>query len=283
MNMKSKLAICIATFGCVALTSAPALASQLYSVDYAGPATLYRMDQSAGAAGAIGAVGRDSLGDLTSDTREASATLWGVRIASGDLADELLTIDPLTGAAIGSVPISIDTTATDQPGHMTSIAFDPVSGVLYGNTTIGFGAAFDALYKIDPLTGVADFIGRITFENVYALGFSQGGKLYGIADATDDLIGISVLSGNGTFIANMQVGLSFDIASRPEDDAMFLVDSATNSLYTLDVTNGNLSGVGDYGAPLNLVGLAFSPVPEPGTLLLLALGLPLLATRRRRA
>lgn len=279
--MKSKLVnLANLWIGIAAFGSAPALASELYANDYAGAATLYRMDQSAGTANPIGPVGKDNIGDLTSDTREATATLWGVRIGGLDRPGELVTIDPLTGAEIDSVNISIDTTATNQPGFMTSIAFDPVSGVLYGNTTIGFGAAFDALYKIDPVTGVADFIGRITFENVYALGFSQTGDLYGIADATDDLIGISVLSGNGTFIADMQVGQSFDIASRPEDDLMFLVDSDTNSLFTLDTSNGNLTGVGGYGAPLNLVGLAFSPIPEPGTLLLIALGLPLLAMRR---
>ena len=200
-------------------------------------------------------MGVDNLGDLTSDTRPATATLWGVQIAPGDDLDQLVTIDPVTGGAIGSVPITINTTATNQPGHMTSIAFDPVSGALYGNTTVAFGAAFDALYKIDPVTGMADFIGRITFQDVFALGFSQTGKLFGIADATDELIGIDLVTGNGSFIANMQVSSSFDIASRPEDDVMFLVDSGSNFLYTLDTSNGNLTGVGDYGSPLNLVGL----------------------------
>jgi hypothetical protein len=277
--MKTRLARIV--IGIATIASAPALASELYSNDYSGAATLYRMDQSAGTANPVGPVNKDNIGDLTSDTREATATLWGVRIGGVDRPGELVTIDPVTGAETDSVTISINTTATNQPGYMTSIAFDPVSGVLYGNTSVGFGAAFDALYEIDPVTGVADFIGRITFENVYSLGFSQGGKLYGIADATDELIGISVLSGNGTFIADVDLSLSFDIASRPEDDAMFLVDSATSSLYTLDVGDGSVTSVGPYGGNPNLVGLAFSPIPEPGTLLLIAFGLPLLAMRRR--
>jgi hypothetical protein len=265
------------------LATAPASALELFAVDFSGPATLYRMDQSGGTAAPVGPVGYDRVGDLTSDTRPGNATLWGVRIGGDDEIDRLLTIDPVTGAAVGALPITIDTGGAFQgdPGHMTSIAFDPASGALYGNTTVGFGAPFDALYKIDPATGNADFIGRITFENVYSLGFSQDGTLYGIADATDELISISVLSGNGSFIANMQVGQAFDIASRPEDDEMFLVESVSNFLYTMDVGNGALTGVGDYGAPLNLVGLAFSQVPEPGTLLLVGLGLSLIAGRRR--
>jgi hypothetical protein len=266
------------------VASSPASATELFSVDFSGPATLYNMNQTTGVASAIGAgVGTDSVGDLTSDTRPGSPTLWGVRIADGAALDSLLTIDPATGAETGAVPITIaPTVAGAPPGHMTSIAFDPVSGVLYGNTTIGFGAPFDALYSIDPTTGDTTFIGRITFDNVFALGFDQLGNLFGVADASDELISISLASGNGTFIANMQVGALFDIASRPEDNAMFAVDTTTNSLYTLDVTNGALTGIGDYGAPLNLVGLAFSPIPEPGTLLLLGAGVALLAGRRER-
>lgn len=281
--IRSFVRLAAAAVAALGLAAPPASATELFSVDFSGPATLYRMDQVGGTAVAVGPVGYDRVGDLTSDTRQGSATLWGVRIGDSDEIDRLLTIDPVTGAAVDVKPITIDTGGAFQgdPGHMTSIAFDPVTGVLYGNTTVGFGAPFDALYRIDPATGNANFIGRITFENVYSLGFAQDGTLYGIADATDELISISVLSGNGSFIANMQVGFAFDIASRPEDDEMFLVDSGSNFLYTMDVTNGALTGVGDYGTPLNLVGLAFSQVPEPGTLVLVTGGLALLARRRR--
>ncbi len=270
-------------FGLLCVTASPAFATHLFAVDYPASATLYEMNQATGVATPIGPVGTDSVGDLTSDTRPGSPTLWGVRIEDGDKADELLTIDPATGAETDSVPITIaPTVAGAPPGHMTSIAFDPVSGVLYGNTTVGFGAPFDALYKIDPTTGNTTFIGRILFDNVFALGFDQLGKLFGVADATDELISISLASGNGTHIANLRAGSIFDIASRPEDDVMFAVDTGTNSLYSLDTTNGALGAIGDYGAPLNLVGLAFSPVPEPGTLLLLSLGFAALAGRGSR-
>jgi hypothetical protein len=235
------------------------------------------MNQSTGAASVIGATGFDDIGDLTSDTRSGSAKIWGVRIDSKDL----LSIDPATGAA--SVAATLN-----SPDKMVSIAFDPVTGKLYGNTSIAFGAPFDALYQIDPATGNSTFIGRILFNNVFALGFDQSGKLFGVADDTNQFISISTATGNGAAIATLQLNQVFDMASRPEDNQMFIVDSGTHHLSTINTTTGQVTDVGPYtaaGPDLNLVGLAFFPIPEPGTLVLAgfaALGLLGFAWRRRR-
>jgi hypothetical protein len=188
-------------------------------------------------------------------------------------------IDPVTGSALNSVHL-------DSLDNMVSLAFDVVSGKLYGNTSSGFGADGDELYLIDPLFGTTTSIGKIGFDNVYALGFDQSGNLFGVSDANDVLISVSTLTGGGTFIANMQVGFAFDIASRPEDNTMFLVDSGTTSLYTLNTGNGALGFVGSYAPTANnLVGLAFSPVsrtPEPGVLFLFLTALPGIAALRRK-
>lgn len=270
--MKS-LRLALGTFVFCAGVTGAASATNLYSVEFAGPTPLYLMNQATGAASAVGATGFDGIGDLTSDTRAGHGEIYGVRIAS----NQLLKIDPTTGAA--SLAANLN-----SPNNMVSLALDPTTGKLYGNTSVGYGAPFDALYEIDPGTGNCSFIGRILFDDVFALGFSQGGKLYGIADATDQLIGISTASGNGSLIASLQVNSAFDIASRPEDDVMFLVDTGTHRLWNLNTSNGNLTDVGAYGgASPNLVGLAFSQVPEPAALGLLAVAIPALALRRRRA
>jgi hypothetical protein len=167
---------------------------------------------------------------------------------------------------------------------MVSLAFDPVGHKLYGNTSVSFGAPFDALYEIDPVTGNSTFIGRITFNDVFALGFSQAGKLYGVSDVNNELILIDTSTGNGSLVAALQVGATYDIASRPEDDVMFLVDTGTAQLYTLNTTTGNLTGVGPYVNSTNMAGLAFSAVPEPASAsLALVAGVALLARRRRTA
>ncbi len=267
------------TFAAIALAgtlAAPqAQASALYGVGYSGPTPLYELDQTSGALSSIGPTGSDNIGDLTSDTRAGSFTLWGMRIAS----NELVTLDAGTGAISGSV-------ALDSTDRMVSIAFDAVSGRLFGNTSVGFGAAFDALYEINPVTGATTFVGRILFNNVFALAFDQAGTLFGVSDSTDELISISTTTGNGALVGSTGLGFAFDIASRPEDGVMFLADSGTSSLYRLDTGTGATTLVGAYGSTTNIVGLAFGPggtVPVPGTLALAGLGLLALGARSRRA
>lgn len=240
------------TFGAVATTHA----SELYGVTFPGATDLFRINQSTGAAGSVGPTGQDGLGDLTSDTRAGSERMWAIRIASNSLYE----INPATGAASNPV-------ALNSPDSMVSIAFDPVGGKLYGNTSVGFGAPFEALYEIDPATGNTTFVGRILFDNVFALAFDQAGGLYGVSDASDEFISISTATGNGALIAPLGLGLSFDIASRPEDNVMFLADSGTFSLYQIDTGTGATSLVGPYGSPQNMVGLAFAGgvVPEAST------------------
>ncbi len=265
-------------YGAIAIAgSAASPASDLFGIEFSGPTDLFDVDQNTGLVTSIGPSGQDNLGDLTSDTRPGSPHLWGVRIAS----NELFEFNPLTGAATSVA-------ALNSPDDMVSIAFDPVSGKLFGNTSVSFGAPFDALYEIDPTTGNSTFIGRILFQDVFALGFDQSGNLFGVADATDDLISISTITGNGSLIANLPLGSSFDIASRPEDNVMFLADTGTFSLYTVDTGTGALNLVGPYGSGANVVGLAFlgTAVPEGSTVLAAgALGVLLVSVgfQRRRS
>lgn len=257
----------------LALGSASASGEFLFGVEFAGPTALFDVNQSTGALSSIGATGRDGLGDLTSDPRNGSFRLWANRIAS----NELVLLNPVTGAEISAVQM-------DSDDDIVSIAFDTVTGRLFGNTSVGYGAQFEALYEIDPSNGATTFIGRILFDDVFALGFDQAGELFGVSNATSELISISTANGNGALVAAMQFASVFDIASRPSDGVMFATDTATNRLYQLDTSNGNMIEVGEEigGVQDNLVGLAFGPIPAPGTAAILALG-GIAATKRRRA
>lgn len=251
-------------------------ASVLFGVRFAALTDLYEVDQTSGSLSSIGPSGRDGIGDLTSDTRPGSQRIWGIRISE----NRLYEFNPATGAGTPGALLN-------SPDNMVSLAFDPVGGRLYGNTSLGFGAPFDALYEIDPATGNSTFIGRIGFHNVYALAFDQAGQLFGVADESNEFISISTATGNGALIAPLPLSFSFDIASRPEDNTMFLADSGTFSLYTINTANGLTALVGPYSQSENIVGLAFSAIPEPSTLasagLLAGLAVGSHLWRRRRA
>ena len=121
-----------------------ARASELYSVEYSGLTNMFNMNQATGLATSIGATGFDNLGDLTSDTRPASYTIWANQITT----NSLLEVDPSTGGAVVAAPF-------DSPTAIVSLALDPITGILYGNTSVGYGATQDDLYTIDPATGNA--------------------------------------------------------------------------------------------------------------------------------
>lgn len=247
-----------------------AAGSELYAVNAAATGILHRVDQITGATTLIGNTGYTFPGDLTSDTRVGSYRIWSPDLTTGTL----LTIDPVTGAGASVGPFSSPTT-------IVSLAFDITTGKLYGNTATGFGAAAgDQLYEIDPNTGACTLIGTLGVDNVYALAFNNAGTLYGVAHDRHSLVTISTATGAASLVAPVGLDAVYDIATRPEDNVTFAVDTITSKLYTLDLATGATAEIGPYTAS-NLVGLAFSPVPEPTTLVLLAGGLAFLARRRR--
>jgi PEP-CTERM motif len=258
----------------LALTlSTAAGASGLFATTYTGDTSdLYTVNQSTGAISLVGSTGVN-FGDLTS----TNSQLLGIDLTN----NALWTINPSTAAASNEVLIS------GTNGDITSIAWDPVTHTLYGNTTSGFAGA-DQLYGINPTTGAATLIGAIGSANVYALGFSQTGVLLGESDATGDLLSISTATGAGTNIGPTGVSSSYDLASRPGDDVVFGLSSATYGLYTYNTGTGAASLVGAYGEDVNLAGLAFLPaggVPEPATWAMMMVGfggLVVVAQRRAR-
>ena len=278
-NLSLSLVVCLLT-----LVTCTAFGSTLHAVEFAGLTPLYEVDQTTSALSIRGSNRTDGVGDLTSDP--VNGILWGIRI----VPNQLIAFHPGTGAVAA-------TTNLNSTDDITSIAFDPVTGILYGNTSVGFGAAADRLYRIDPTTGVTTQVGTIGFNNVYALGFSQTGRLFGISNDNLSLISIDTGSGAGTLIGATGLSLAFDLASRPEDDAMFVSDSLTNSLYTINTATGATTSVGasligPLGSSTNVAGLAFlldtdgpgTSTPEPGTFALIGAGLfAVLAVRRRRA
>lgn len=259
----------------IGLTGGAAQAATLFGSEYGGGGGLFTLSTATGALTPVGPAS-SAIGDLTSDTRAGSFDLWGIDIAG----EALVTLDETTGATTGTTAI------TNARGQITSIAFDPVTGVLYGNNTQSFGGGSGALFTIDTMTGVASYIGETGYSNIFALGFDQNGALFGIDDSTDTFLSIDTTTGAGTAIATLNFGYLFDMASDPETGTMYVSQSGGgNTLHEIDTGTGTLTAVGPFGAAENIAGLAFgavSPVPIPGALPLLIGGLGALGALRRR-
>jgi hypothetical protein len=258
-----------------AFTPRIAAASVLYGIEFSTGTGFFNVNQSTGALNLIGSTGNDNTGDLTSNQ---SAIVWAPDLVNADL----LTIDPATGAVSGTTPL-VSGAGAGVP--IVSLAWDPVTQSLYGNTAVGFGnTTADDLYLIDPATGLSTLVGTIGFNAVYALGFDQSGTLYGISNSSQELITINTATGAGSLIAPVNLTSAFDLAFRPEDNTMFVSDSGTSSLYTMNPGTGAETLVGSFGAPINNVGLAFvtAAVPEPGTVGLLLAGVALLGWKARK-
>lgn len=270
---RSRFTALWATGLAVGLAISGAQASTLYGAGFNND-RFTSIDTGTGTATLIGNSGNGNVGDLTSDTRTPGGPVWGIDMA----ANALVTFDIATGGILSTLAVG------GTPGPITSIAFDPVTGTMFGNTTVGFGGGADKLYTIDMGTGAASFVGQIGFSNVFALGFSQTGRLFGIDAATNRLLDIDTATGVGTSVGSTGLEASFDIASDPITDIMYLVDSERRALFTIDTSTAAVTLVGQWGADgVNIAGLAFvAPVPIPGALPLLLGGLGALHVLRRR-
>jgi PEP-CTERM motif len=253
----------------------------LYGIDYnpGSASQFYSVNTSTGVITRVGSTGLIDLADLTSNQ---VLTIWEIQANT----DDLVTISYQTG--IGTAGPTITGAGLSASVPIYSIAWDPVTGVLYGTTSQGAGATADTLYSINPATGAATFIGKIGFNDVYALGFGQDGTLYGVENADDNggLVNINLTTGVGTLVGNTGVQGIFDIASDPAGSGFFAAESNTFALYKLNAATAVATEVGSYQSFANVAGLAFvdpgAATPEPNSIALITAGLGLIGLAVRR-
>ena len=177
----------------------------------------------------------------------------------------LVRLDPTTGAVIGS-PIPI--TADGVPISITDLAVQPTTDVLYG-TELREQDFINAIYTIDPATGVATLIGRTGVTGA-SLAFGPDGTLYqtsAVFDANGFVAGFlntldpatgAVLTTSAPF--GHHVG---GLGVRPTDGVIFASGGDDGAIYTLSPTGTQtllgFTGVGGVGD------LTFTPLPTSAT------------------
>ena len=138
---------------------------------------------------------------------KSQAQLYGATSAGGP--GELYILSPTTGGVIQDVGPTNDASAQNYP--ITGLAFDPLTGILYGSTGNAGGVASDArLVTIDPLTGLVTVIGSFnagptnstgTPATMADIAFDSAGKLFGIASiGGPNLYSINIATGQATLV-----------------------------------------------------------------------------------
>jgi hypothetical protein len=114
------------------------------------------IDPVSGLSTPIGSVGFDVIG---MDFDPISGKLFGAAlIQNGSVVDELISIDPLTGAGTAIGPFGFQS--------VVGLTFDPNAGTLFGITAISH-----QLISINTSTGTGTAIGPIGFSNIQGLAF----------------------------------------------------------------------------------------------------------------
>jgi len=180
----------------------------------------------------------DALGRLFDVTRHSPG------LGQPRNAGELIEVDPLTGASLGSIAIIMD---GSTPIPINDLAFQPRTGFLFGAATGGGDApCASCLHAIDLTTAQATFVGEPSQSNAAwnksgGLAFEPDGTLYGTTTVTNPVLAVldptdgSVLSLESVVVAppaNTGYGGFFGgLALRPEDGLLF----ATHGVASLEI------------------------------------------------
>lgn len=229
--------------------------------------------------GALAGVSRNSNGDAQAYTINATT---GVATAIGNLFSVLpgttfgIDFNPVPNAlrivtdgeanlripAGGAGALNTDTRLTRAAG-----VEDPslrVVSAAYSNNVPGGNAGATTLYVIDALTGSLYNQGILNFAAPTPASQGPNG-------------GLLTLIGSLGLGTNLSDHIGFDINTVGE---AFV--SSSNTLYSINVANGQTRSLGAIGNGLVIRDIAAAPVPEPSTVLVSALGLIGLGWLRRK-
>jgi hypothetical protein len=193
-----------------------------------------------------------ALGMLAVVARADASTLYG-STSSGH--GELYVLNPATGGILQDVGALNDSGAVNYA--VTGLAFNPVTGVLYGSTG---GVSGHDLLTINPSTGLVNVVGSFNVGTITMtdLAFDQSGHLYGISSSGGaNLYSINLSTGQGTKIgtsgASFTEGGGLAISSSgifygtpiPGEYGTY---DPTTGVYTHITTPATPAGGGDYSA-----------------------------------
>ncbi len=257
--------------------------AEMYASSYigsSGPATLYLIDSTTGAATPVGAIGFTRVGALDF---APGGTLYGVGTSAGTTV--LLTINTATGAGTVVGSLGLGGTA--------------IQDIAFRNDGVLFAYATGNIYTINTTTGAATLVGATGggFPDGNGLAF-QGGTLF-LGNDGGGLQTINQATGAATAVAPLTYGAGFAGGDRPPG---MKFDPGSGVLYAaiaegfpatatflgvIDVATGNVTEVGP--TVLGVDAIAISPRRVPAlskwpllALIAMVLAVGLVLPHRRR-
>jgi len=188
-------------------------------------------------------------------------------VASAGAVSNIARVDKNTGLVTNANFTSGNVLVLGGPQYLTfgpSLAVTDIAG---------------HLFRFDPVTGIATSGGG--FDNPVGVAYDAAGDLFVAQRISNNVLKFPAGGGAPSIVIPMGAfaGQPADIAIGP-DGLLYL--AATNAIYRFDVSGASGVLVNSFGTGGRF--LAFTPsVPEPGTWVLMATALALMAFYRRRA
>ena len=269
--------------------AAPASAAVLFGANanqWATAGDLVTINQTTGAGTFVG--DPVTSGGVTGIVFGASGVLYGTTINGSGSTSSLITIDPATGALVGTVgAIGIS---------IGDLAYNPVTGSLYGirsnadNIQLG-----GRLYVINSATGSAALVGDTGAGAGGGIAFTADGRLFQAAYHNSQFALNELNPATAAVISSVSLTHYFDGLAIRSDGVIFGTPGNSDAVYTISYT-GAETLVGNTGTGF-LSALAFQTpgfgrprlpvaapsVPEPATPGLVALALLAMGYLRRRS
>jgi hypothetical protein len=174
-----------------------------------------------------------------------ASTLYAATSAGGP--GELWIIDPTNGAPVQDVGPLNDTSANNYA--VTGLAFNPITGVLYGSTGAKSGTE---LLVIDPATATVTVIGsyNLGLATMSDIAFDASGHLFGISSADGaNLCSIDTATGLATVVGPSGVTFTQGGGLAISPSGVIYGTPTTHRFGTYDPTSGVYTQITDPARP----------------------------------